>query len=334
VPVYGEELHVDGRRRLRGLVRDAKDPQRMFNYWRTTSTELVALAPKTPFIGRKGAFETDSAKWATANTQSHAYIEYDGPEPPMRQNFAGPPAAALMEASNAADDMKAIMGLYDASLGAASDEASGKAILLRQREGDVSTFHYVDNLNRAMRHAGRILLDLIPKVYATPRVVRILGPDGQARAVNVNSAPAAAPGQAGLEDLQEIEKIYDLTVGKYDLTVSSGPSFTSRREEAANQMIELIRAYPAAAPVIGDLLAKNLDWPGADEVAQRLQSMLPAQARGADPQAQAAQAQLGQALAAAKAEIAALQQDRANAARKLEIDAFEAETNRLKAIRG
>jgi hypothetical protein len=133
----------------------------------------------------------------------------------------------------------------------------------------------------------------------------------------------------------EIEKIYDLTVGKYDLTVTSGPSFTSRREEAANQMIELIRAYPAAAPVIGDLLARNLDWPGADEVAQRLQSMLPAQARGADPQAQAAQAQLaelGQALAAAKAEIAALQQDRSNAARKLEIDAFEAETNRLKAM--
>ena len=342
VPVYGEELHVDGRRRLRGLVRDAKDPQRMFNYWRTTSTELVALAPKTPFIGRKGAFETDSAKWATANTQSHAYIEYDGPEPPMRQGFAGPPAGALMEASNASDDMKAIMGLYDASLGAASDEASGKAILLRQREGDVSTFHYVDNLNRAMRHAGRVLLDLIPKVYGTPRVVRILGPDGQARAVSVNSpapspAPPGASGQAGLAELQEIEKIYDLTAGKYDLTVTSGPSFTSRREEAANQMIELIRAYPAAAPLIGDLLAKNLDWPGADEVAERLQAMLPPQARGADPQAQAVQAQvakLTQALAAAQAQVTALQQDRSNAARKLEIDAFEAETNRLKAMRG
>jgi hypothetical protein len=119
--------------------------------------------------------------------------------------------------------------------------------------------------------------------------------------------------------------------------VTSGPSFTSRREEAANQMIELIRAYPAAAPVIGDLLAKNLDWPGADEVAQRLQAMLPAQARGVSPEAQAAQAQvakLSQALTAAQAQVAALQQDRANAARKLEIDAFEAETNRLKAIRG
>jgi hypothetical protein len=349
VPVYGEELHMDGRRRLRGLVRDAKDPQRMFNYWRTTSTELVALAPKTPFIGRKGAFETDSAKWATANIATHAYIEYDGPEPPMRQPLGGAPAGAIQEALSASDDMKSIMGLYDASLGARSNETSGKAILMRQREGDVSTFHYIDNLNRAMRHAGRILLDLIPKVYSTPRVVRILGPDGQAKAVTVNqpAAPAApgapaassAPstalgGQAG--EIGEIEKIYDLTVGKYDLTVTAGPSFTSRREEAANQMIELIRAYPAAAPVIGDLLARNLDWPGADEVAQRLQAMLPAQARGVSPEAQAAQAQaakLSQALSAAQAQVTALQQDRANAARKLEIDAFEAETNRLKAMR-
>jgi len=341
VPVYGEELHVDGRRRLRSLVRDAKDPQRMFNYWRTTSTELVALAPKTPFIGRKGAFETDSAKWATANTQTHAYIEYDGPEPPMRQPFAGAPAGALQEAMNASDDMKAIMGLYDASLGARSNEISGRAIMARQRQGDTSTFHYIDNLNRAMRHAGRILLDLIPKVYATPRVVRILGPDGEAKAVPVNQpagpgqgAPAAPGDPTG--QVRKIEKIFDLTVGKYDLIVRAGPSFTSRREEAANQMIELIRAYPAAAPAIGDLLAKNLDWPGADEVASRLQALLPPKlAGGASPEAQAAQAQmakLAQALNAAKAQIAALQADRSHEARKLEIDAFEAETNRLKAM--
>lgn len=333
VPVYGEELHVDGRRRLRSLVRDAKDPQRMFNYWRTTSTELVALAPKTPFIGRKGAFETDAAKWATANVQSHAYIEYDGPEPPVRQGFAGAPAGALQEALNASDDMKAIMGLYDASLGARSNETSGRAIMARQREGDVSTFHYIDNLSRALRHAGRILLDLIPKVYATPRVIRVLGPDGQARGVAVNQ-PAQAQA-AGQGQLQAVEKIFDLTVGKYDLTVSSGPSFTSRREEAANQMIELIRAYPAAAPVIGDLLAKNLDWPGADEVAARLSAMLPPQVRGAQPEVEAAKAQLGklaQALEAAKAQIEALKQDRAHEARRLQIEAFEAETNRLRAM--
>jgi hypothetical protein len=329
VPVYGEELMVDGRRRLRSLVRDAKDPQRMFNYWRTTSTELVALAPKAPFIGPKGAFETDSAKWATANVQSHAYIEYDGLQPPQRQPYAGPPAGALQEALNAADDMKAAMGLYDASLGARSNETSGRAIMARQREGDISTFHYIDNLSRAIRHAGRILLDLIPKVYGTARVVRVLGPDGKASSVGV-----AAGGQGG-ERLRAIEKVYDLGAGKYDLTVRSGPSFTSRREEAATQMIELIRAYPAAAPVIGDLLARNLDWPGADEIAERLSALAPPQARGAAPEVQAAKAQLGQlaqALAAAKAQIEALKQDRAHEARKLEIEAFEAETNRMRAM--
>jgi hypothetical protein len=246
----------------------------------------------------------------------------------------------VQEALTASDDMKAIMGLYDASLGARSNETSGRAIMARQREGDVSTFHYIDNLNRSLRHAGRILIDLIPKVYSTPRVIRVLGADGQARAVSVGStAPAAqagAPPQADPSgELKSVERIYDLTVGRYDLTVEAGPSFTSRREEAANQMIQLIQAYPAAAPVLGDLLAKNLDWPGADEVAQRLQAMLPPQAKGGDPQAQAAQAQvaqLTQALTMAKAEVEALRQDRSHAARKLEIDAFEAETNRLKAM--
>jgi hypothetical protein len=334
VPVYGEELHVDGRRRLRSLVRDAKDPQRMFNYWRTVSTELVALAPKTPFIGRKGAFETDAVKWATANTQTHAYIEYDGPEPPMRQPFVGTPVGAIQEALHAGDDMKNIMGLHDASLGARSNETSGRAIMARQREGDVSTFHYIDNLSRAIRHAGRILIDLIPKVYSTPRVLRVLGPGGEAQMAPVNQKFQAEVVDAAGQ-VRKIEKIYDLGVGKYDVTVRSGPSFTSRREEAATQMIELIRAYPPAAPVIGDLLARNLDWPGADEIAQRLAAMLPEQLKGAEPQVEQAKAQMAklvQALQAAQGRIAALEQDRAHEARRLEIEAFEAETNRMRAM--
>ena len=332
VPVYGEELRIDGRRRLRSLVRDAKDPQRMFNYWRTTTTELVALAPKASFIGRKGAFETDAEKWATANVQTHAYLEYDGPEPPMRQPFAGVPAGALQEALNASDDMKAIMGLHDASLGARSNETSGRAIMARQREGDVSTFHYIDNLSRAIRHAGRILIDLIPKVYAAPRVVRVLGPSGDAKLAAVNQ-PVAVREADAQGQVREVKRIYDLSVGKYDLTVRSGPSFTSRRDEAATQMIELIRAYPAAAPVIGDLLARNLDWPGADEIAQRLSSLLPAQLRGEAPelgQARAAIETLSQTLAQTQARLDALQRDRAHEARRLEIEAFEAETNRLR----
>jgi len=185
VPVYGEEVNVEGKRYLRSLIRDAKDPQRMFNYWRTTTTELVALSPKAPFIGPKGAFQTDQAKWETANTDTHAYIEYDGNVPPQRQAFAGVPAGALQEALNASDDMKAIIGMYDASLGARSNETSGRAILARQREGDVSTFHFIDNLSRAIEHAGRILIDLIPKVYTGERIVRVLGQDGAAASVQL-----------------------------------------------------------------------------------------------------------------------------------------------------
>ncbi len=337
IPVYGEELHVDGKRRLRSLVRDAKDPQRMFNYWRTTSTELVALAPKAPFIGRKGAFDTDASKWASANVQTHAYIEYDGNEPPMRQPFSGVPAGALQEALSASDDMKSIMGMYDASLGARSNETSGRAIMARQREGDVSTFHYIDNLSRAIRHAGRILIDLIPKVYSAPRVLRVLGASGEARSVAVNQT-VSVPDPA--DEARKIEKIYDLAAGKYDLTVKSGPSFTSRREEAATQMIELIRAYPPAAPLIGDLLAKNLDWPGADEIAERLKAMLPpeikqGEVKAGDPGAEAAKAQLAklaQALQAAGAKIKALEDDQGLAARKLEIEAFEAQTRRMAVV--
>ena len=336
VPVYGEEINVEGVRHLRSLVRSAMDAQRMFNYWRTTSTELVALAPKAPFIGRKGAFETDAAKWATANTVSHAYIEYDGQDAPQRQPFSGVPAGALQEALNASDDIKAITGIHDASLGARGNETSGRAIMARQREGDVSTFHYIDNLSRAIRHAGRILIDLIPKVYATPRVIRVLGPDGKAETRPVNQpVEEDVKGEDG--QVRRIQKIYDLTAGKYDLTVRAGPSFTSRREEAASQMIELIRAYPAAAPLVGDLLARNLDWPGADEIAERLKALLPAQLQGESPEAQQAKQQM-QAMAAKIEELGGQlreeQTSRIIDLQDLRIKAFGAETDRLKALLG
>jgi hypothetical protein len=158
-PVYGNEVNIEGRRHFRSLIRDAKDPQRMFNFWRTSSTELVALAPKAPFIGRKGAFNSDRGRWQTANVKSHAFLEYDGQEMPQRQGFAGVPAGAIQEALNAADDMKAITGLYDASLGARSNETSGVAIRNRKIEGDTSTFHFIDNLSRGIRYGGRVQIN-------------------------------------------------------------------------------------------------------------------------------------------------------------------------------
>jgi len=281
VPVYGDEIDVEGKRYFRSLIHNAKDAQRMYNYWRSTETELVALAPKTPFIGPKGAFKTDAAKWATANTQSHAYIEHDGSVAPQRQPFVGVPAGAAHEALLANDDMKAIMGIFDASLGQRSNETSGRAIMARQREGDVATFHFQDNMARAIRHAGRILIDLIPHVYDKPRMLRVIGEDGTQESVQIGPNPQQqqqpeSQEQDAQQDQDPTTRVYDLTVGKYDLTVTTGPSFTTRRQEAAFEMTEMIRAYPDAAPVIGDLLAKNLDWPGADEIADRLKKINPA----------------------------------------------------------
>lgn len=296
VPVYGDEFNIEGKRYFRSLIHNAKDAQRMVNYWRTTATELVALAPRVPYIGRKGAFDHDQDRWNTANTVSHPYLEYEGPDMPQRQPLdSGVAAGALQEALNASDDMKAIIGLHDASLGARSNETSGKAIMARQREGDVSTFHFQDNKARAIRHTGRILIDLIPKVYTSERIIRVIGEDGTQEAKQVNKEyqkvdpktgqPMTeqqidpATGQPMIDPMtgkpitKAVMAMHDLTSGKYDLTVTTGPSFTTRREEAAMQMTEMIRAFPQAATVVGPELAKNLDWPGADKIAEKLEAM-------------------------------------------------------------
>lgn len=303
IPVYGEEINVEGKRQFHSLIRQAKDAQRMFNYWRTTSTELVALAPRVPYIGQQGSF-VDADKWSTANSVSHAYLEYKGAVPPQRQSMdSGPAAGALQEALNASDDIKSIVGMYDASLGARSNETSGVAISARQREGDTSTFHFIDNLTRAIRFTGRILIDLIPHVYNKARVVRVIGEDGSTKTAPVNQPIQVTDqnGQPVMNGPDPVTKIYDLTSGKYDLVVNSGPSFTTRRQEAAAQMTELFRSFPAAAPLLGDILAKNLDWPGADEIEKRLSELR--QQQSGNPQnaqqmqqAQAAIAQLSKEL--------------------------------------
>lgn len=338
VPVYGDEVIIDGRRHLFSMIHVAKDPQRMLNYWRTVSTELVALAPKTPFIGPTGSFATDP-NWATANTQNHPYLEYD-PVPeaagatPQRQPFAGPPAGALQESANAEGDLKSTMGLYDASLGAQSNETSGRAILARQREGDTSTFNFTDNLSRGIRHAGRIMADLIPKVYTVARVIRTIQEDGTNRDVAINQPTQPTPEemQAQQEEMVGITRIYDLTNGKYDVTCESGPSYNTRRQEAAMQMTEFMRAVPGAGQVMGDLLAKNLDWPGSDEIAERLKLLLPPQAQGQNPQLMQAQQQMQQmqgVIQQLQQQLADKERDKSLDDRKLEIDAFKATTERI-----
>jgi hypothetical protein len=163
-------------------------------------------------------------------------------------------------------------------MGARSNETSGRAIMAREREGDVSTFHFMDNMARAIRHTGRILIDLIPKVYTGARAVRIIGEDGEQQKVTLNQRePVKDPktGQVKTNPTtgEVFTRLHDLAAGKYDLTVKTGPSFTTRREEAAFQMTEMIRAFPPSAPIIGPELAKNLDWPGADKIAEKLEAV-------------------------------------------------------------
>ena len=328
VPVYGDEIIVQGKRYFQGLIHPAKDAQRMVNYWRSTSTELVALAPKVPFIGPKGAFD-DDPNWSTANSKSHAYLEYKGQTPPQRQPLdSGPAGGALQEALNASDDMKAIMGIYDASLGARSNETSGKAIMARQREGDIATFHFIDNISRAIRHTGRILIDLIPKVYSGERIVRILGEDGSADSVKINGPTPQMDdnGQPMVDEMgKAIMAMHDITAGKYDLTVTTGPSFTTRREEAAAQMTELVRAFPQAAPFIADIMAKNFDWPGADEIAERFEKMNPMNQQQIPPEVQKALQEL-------QAKVQELTGETQRLKDGHDIKRFEAETDRMKVI--
>lgn len=273
VPVLGDEILIDGERILCGLVRFARDPQRMYNYWATAEAEMVALAPKAPFIGAAGQFEGYERQWLQANTRNQPYLEYKPTStagqpmpPPQRQTYEPPIQAMSMLRMQSADDLKATTGIYDASLGARSNEQSGRAILARQKEGDVANFHYADNLARAIKHLGRILVDLVPKIYDAPRVLRIIGKEEEERIVAINQ-PIVEKG---------VERIYDLSAGKYDVTVTVGPSYSTKRQEAVASMMELSQAYPALVQVAGDLMVKNMDWPGAQQISERLRKVLPA----------------------------------------------------------
>jgi hypothetical protein len=349
--VVGNEIVVDGKTTVSGLVRNAKDPQRMYNYWSSQETEMLALAPKAPFIGAQGQFEGLEAKWQAANIKNFAYLEYkpviEGGTlvpPPQRQM---PPMAQqgfITAKQGAAEDIKGTTGQYDASLGMQSNETSGIAIQRRQREGDVANFHYVDNLSRALRQAGRIILDLIPKIYDVSRIVRIIGEDGTPDHVVIDPKQQEAIKKI-MSNGKEVGKSINPNIGRYDVTVVVGPSYTTKRQEAAEGMVQLTQSNPNVWPIIGDLLVRNMDWPGAEEMAERLKAMLPDQIKaledkGQDPKMQQAQQtieQLKQQLEATTQFVKQLQQGfEAAKADKAKMDsviaAYEAETNRLKVV--
>lgn len=278
-PVWGEEVFLDGKRHFRSMIRDAKDPQRMFNFWRSATTELVALAPKAPWLVEKDAIPAEEEhKWETANSRSWPYLKFEGSIVPQRQPFAGVPAGALQEAMSASDDIKSSTGVFDAALGARSNETSGRAIMARQRESDVSNFHFIDNLNRAIRYAGRVLVEIIPSVYSPKETIRILGEDSKESVVHLTQEGDAAY----REGVNGQPPLYNLDVGKYDVDVKSGPSYSTQREETREALVEIMSRVPGAGELIGDVVLEHMDFQGADKVAKRLQALLPEQIRLAE----------------------------------------------------
>jgi hypothetical protein len=277
VPVIGMEVPVETGTYRMSLIRPARDPQVLYNYYRSASAESIALQPKAPFIVTAAMVARFQDQWATANTEARPYLMYDVDEqaPNARPQREAPPvhsAALVNEALAAAEDMKGTTGIHDASLGARGNESSGVAIDRRQIQGDTANYHFGDNLQRSLEHLGRILVDQIPVIYDTERIIRILGDDDQEEFVEINKTISMDP-MSGQPIL-----MHDLSTAKFDIRVRIGRSADSKRLETADALFNFAKAFPEAAPFISDLVAKNSDWPGAEEIAKRLRNMIPPQA--------------------------------------------------------
>jgi hypothetical protein len=337
VRVVGNEFEVDGQMYVSGLVRNAKDAQRMYNYWVSQEAEMLALAPKAPFIGYGGQFEGYEQQWKTANTNNWPYLEVNpdvtdgqGAVLPLPQRAQPPMASSglLQAKAGAAEDIKSATGQYNASLGMTSNERSGKAILARQREGDIGTYHYVDNLARAIRHIGRQLVDLIPKIYDTERIARIIGEDGEPDTVKMNPMQDEPVKRIVDQEGNLIEKIYNPGVGKYDVRVITGPGYATKRQEALESMAQLLQGNPQLWQVAGDLFVKNMDWPGAQDLAKRFKKTIdPKVLADEDDPALAAANQQMEAMAAEMENMFQMLQNvnQSMEAREMQIKQFEAD---------
>ena len=341
VRVVGNEFEVDGRLFVSGLVRNAKDAQRMYNYWVSQEAEMLALAPKAPFIGYGGQFEGYESQWKTANVNNWPYLEVNpdatdgqGGALPLPQRAQPPMASSglLQAKAGASDDIKATTGQYDSSLGATSNERSGKAIMARERQTDTGTYHYVDNLARAVRYVTRQIVDLIPKIYDTQRIARIIGEDGETDSAKINPQQQEPVKKIVDQSGIVIEKIYNPSVGKYDVCVTTGPSYMTKRQEALEAMGNLLQGNPDLWKVAGDLFVKNMDWPGAQEMAKRFAKTIDPKLLedGEDPAIQAANQQI-QAMGQEMEQMHTMLQNvsKSMEAQELKIKAYDAETKRI-----
>jgi hypothetical protein len=287
--VIGEELDIDGKLMLSGVVRDAKDPQRQYNFMATAETEGIALMPKAPWQSAMGQVTPDLEKdYAAANRKNIVMLRYvpkthDGqllPEP-KRMSVEPAVAAATNARINAAHDMEATTGIYQAQLGAPSAERSGRAIDARKEQGETGNYHYVDNLHLTISQSTRLFVDWIPGVYDTKRTIRVIGEDDTPKIIKVNQRLFGDDGKPQL-DKNGKPKIYRIGgegVGKYDVICTTAQSFETKRQQAAQAIMELVGNYPALMQIAGDLLMKTLDIPYAMELSERLKKTLPPELR-------------------------------------------------------
>lgn len=269
VPVLGNEINIEGKRKFRSLIYDAMDPMRMYNYWRTHATETIALAPKAPFILTPEQIENHEQMWKQANTKNMPYLlanNVPGHGRPERQRQVEVPAAVVNEAANASADISDTIGRYEASRGEASNERSGRAILARKEGADDTTYTFVDNYYKSITYSTKICLDMMPRVMDTERVIRLRGQDGKESVLELNMV---------MMDFDELEPVTvnDLTIGKYDIVPDAGASYQTKRQRIAAAMLDFVQFYPDAAVVIGPRLADMQDWPQAQEIAEELRAL-------------------------------------------------------------
>lgn len=269
IPFYGKETWVEGKRKLRSLIRKAKDAQRMYNYWASTEMELLQKAPKAQVIAPRGTIEAYAELWRNPDgTSILPYEAYDDQDRQLPPPTIGNPIQiqeGIVNARNEAkQDVKDSLGLHDAYTGQKSNEVSGRALSKRNKESDNAIYHFTDNRTKSIRHVGVVLAHAIPEVYDAPRTVGIIGKDGKTTVIGVNGAL-----------VQGQQKTISLTKGQYSINVATGGSFSSQREAAAEFFEQLITTNPEMFNLIGDILCENLDFPGAQAVAKRMRVLLP-----------------------------------------------------------
>lgn len=336
IPVFlviGTELDIDGKVTYSGIIRDSKDSAMMYDFWMTSATEEVSMRPKTPYIGAEGQFAGHEEEWRQANVRTFSYLEYKPKTvngvlapPPQRQPMADVPQGVLQMAMHASDEIKAVTGIYDASLGARGNETSGLAINSRKKQGDLSNFHYIDNLSRTVRHAGKCLVNMIPRVYSGPRVVRIIGKDDKISHASINQP---GPRQLSVDEqdtVQVVQQILnDVTVGKYDVIVQSGPSFSSLRDESRAAMMELSGNWPKLMDVAGDEVVKSMDWPGASKIADRIRKSIPPELVAEEGQGQQLPLEVKQVMDQAANHIQELEQQLQEAQKGIQLELIKAQ---------